>query len=202
MADQTYDRKALGALFLRRFAAEKAVDAAARGKQVRARRAERKAVEAPDVPDFSVAGAPRKRVPNTVDVERWWNEAMTEAFGVPRSVPWGPKERVLAKKLLGEFGAEAVQLRLAEFVASWADRDAVADRRLPSLPTLPLMWGMRQEVWAEELAGAQRNDAGGLAKKSKRATMSDKDRKREERRMVGEYNPREKDPKKWKGSEW
>ena len=214
MSEQVFDRKQLGALFLKRFAAERAEQSAQRGAAVQAKRAAKRvapvepeqaaaAAEAAAVPDFSVAGKPKRRPVNTVDVERWWRAAMEATFTVrARHVAWGPRERVLAKQLLLLYGPEAVERGLAEWIAAWSDHLGVVDGRLPPLPTLQLLWAMRQEVWSADVAGVERNVAKRLAKGEKGATLSDKERLREERRLVGEYNPREKDPKKRKGTEW
>jgi hypothetical protein len=199
------DRSKVTAAFLRKFAQQAAERSDARAAAVQVKRAAPKPVvpEVPEVPDFSVVGEPKRRKVNTVDVERWWRAAMGATFGVrAKHAAWGPKERALAKQLLLLYGAEAVERGLAEWIAAWPEHPAVVAGRLPALPTVALVWAMRQEVWSVDVAGVEHNATGGLAKSSRGATLSERDRKRAERAAAGEYNPREQDPAKRKGSGW
>lgn len=204
MVDRIVDRRTLGVAFLRKMARDAAVEsdqhaAAAKAKRA-ARRVERQAQPIPpDIPDFDCAGEGKRGVPNAATVEEWWRAAMATAFdGRVRHEKWTIAQLVLAKKLLTAYGPEEMQRGLAEILATWGEHPGVVAGNLPAIPTINLIYGMRETIWKISQAGLERSAQSGLVKKKKGATMSDKEAKRQERMATGEWNPKEKDPSKWK----
>ena len=201
VGSQGVDRKALGALFLRRLAVEKGAESDRRALEVQAKRAGRAGTRQLQIPDFTCVDPP-KRPATVADVERWWCEAFHAAGIHSKHQRWGGKERKLAKELLGLYGEEAVRRGLEDTIADWIENPRTIKGEVVQVPTLGLVWAMRAQVWGAEIAGRQPNAEKRLANCGKSVTMSEKARIREERRTIGEYHPKEKDPRKRKGSGW
>ncbi len=206
MTERIVDRRTLGAAFLRKMARDSAEKSDKRGAEVQAKRAARRS-EGPqpvaDVPDFDCVGEGKRGEPNAATVEAWWRAAMATAFdGRVKHEKWTMSQLVLAKKLLAAYGAEEMQRGIAEALATWAERPEVAEGILSPIPTINLLYGMRDRIWRISQAGMERGVQSGLVKGKKRGTMTDREAKRKERMATGEYNPKETDPKKRKGIGW
>jgi hypothetical protein len=206
MRAKIMDRR-MGLALARKLVRDSAQESDRRGVEVQQKREQRRARQAqeppPALPDFDCVGEPKQRVPNAADVERWWCEAMGAAFdGRVRHERWTVHQMTLAKKLLALYGAEEVRRGLAETLATWSQHPAVVERRLGEIPTINLLWGMRETIWGIPRAAVERSEQSGLVKKKKGGRIGDREAKRQERLATGEWNPKEKDPKKRKGIGW
>lgn len=77
-----------------------------------------------------------------------WSTEFRELFGKEVEVPkWGPAERSLAKKLIGEIGFDEAHKMVRQFVSNWRQRP------FDGVPSMRLMWAMRQRLLAE-MSGA------------------------------------------------
>ena len=74
-----------------------------------------------------------------------WSASFREKFGEDIDVPkWGPKERSLIRRILGE-GVEfdEVLAMLRHFISTWDQRP------FDGVPSIGLMWNQRQRLFAE-----------------------------------------------------
>ena len=95
--------------------------------------------------------APRKGA-NSKDVEKWIREALWEAFGRKFIIPAWPQschQRVLSKMLLAAYGEDMTKRAIVLFCQTWDQKVAESGGRLAGVPTINLIWGMRERIFAE-----------------------------------------------------
>lgn len=92
---------------------------------------------------------PKKKA-NSADVERWFREALFELKGRKYVISqWSGKQKATANRLLKTYGDELVEKAVKLFVESWPQRMARSRGRLYGEPTIMLLYGMRDEIFAE-----------------------------------------------------
>lgn len=86
----------------------------------------------------------RKRSNPQAELHVEWSTEFRELYGKDVEVPgWGPAERSLAKKLIGEIGFDKALAMVRHFVRTWPKRT------FEGVPGMKLMWTMRQRMLAE-----------------------------------------------------
>jgi hypothetical protein len=95
----------------------------------------------------------RKRSNPQAELHAEWSGLFREAFGADLEVPkWGPAERSLASKLAKEFGFDETVGMVRHFIGTWKER------AFDGVPSVKLLWSMRQRVLAE-ISGAVKVNA-------------------------------------------
>jgi hypothetical protein len=93
---------------------------------------------------------PRKRRINSTDVERWFLSGIRSLYGDKFIIPkWSVKQRTLAKKLIDIYGPELVEKAVRYLCGNW---DSIVEKSRGSLsgaPTVNLLWGMKERVFAD-----------------------------------------------------
>lgn len=138
-------RKRLGALRRR------AASVQDKTKQVKVEVTEKRAkakAKAPVV-DFKKAVVKVKPI-NSLDVEQWFRDGIWELYGRKFIIPsWTVKQKTLAKRLLTAYGPELTQSAVAMLCSGWNDMKRKSRGRLSGAPTINLLWGMRERVYAD-----------------------------------------------------
>lgn len=98
---------------------------------------------------------PRPKPVNTVDVEQWFREGIFALYEKPLILSrWGVKERALAKKLLKTYGPDLTKRTVEHFCRSWPDLLKRSRGRISGVPTVTLLWAMRDSVFSDVQLGA------------------------------------------------
>jgi hypothetical protein len=98
---------------------------------------------------------PRPKPVNTVDVERWFREGIFALYDRPLILSrWGVKERALAKKLLKTYGDDLTKRTVEHFCREWPDLLKRSRGRISGVPTVMLLWAMRDSVFSDVQLGA------------------------------------------------
>lgn len=159
------DRMSLGALRAKmKVAQDRALDdqrAAAAKRQVR--KDEKAAQPKSEVPSFAehekdeLTNGGRKRQPvvNSTTVMEWFREGLREAYGDKLTIPegrgwWTVGQKKTALLLLDQYGPEKVRRTISHFCRTWEDRVDRSNGFLGGIPTINLLWKMKDEVFAEE----------------------------------------------------
>ena len=100
-------------------------------------------------PPDNVEAFKLERPATSTDVERWFRVRLVEMYGQSFIIPpWMVKQRTLAKKLLGTFGSDIVQGAVNLFCDRWPEIVRKSRGRFGGPPTINLLWGMREEIFA------------------------------------------------------
>lgn len=105
----------------------------------------------------------RKRVSAT-HVEAWFRESLFDLYGRKFVIPkWTMKQKTLAKRLLEAYGGDLVREAVDHFFKTWDNMVANSKGKLTGAPTVSLLWGMRERVFADvqnkgRKAGVARKD--------------------------------------------
>ena len=108
----------------------------------RAKREEKKQID----PRPNYRKAPRKK--NSVDVETWFRDGIEKARG--RKVvlsPWTIAQKKLAKDLIKIYGEELTEQAVDYMCRNWKKLKK-GFKSPPSVPTINLLWGMRDNIFA------------------------------------------------------
>lgn len=121
----------------------------------------RQASEEQEAQEVAEAINQRVRLVNSTDVRKWFEEGVVT--GLARQVrlaPWGVKEKTLAKRLLREYGVELTRQAVDYFTIGWATISENG-RKFRGLPTINLLWGMRDTIFGEVQLGRLRPEPIG-----------------------------------------
>jgi len=135
----------------RRFADEKAVKVK---KKIEKRIANAKArAEMPKLPNFNEGGGQtiRKRL-NSTDVQNWFREGIVLHVDSNTTIPpnnlwWGGRERKNAVMLLEAYDGELVRKAVLWLCEYWSEMVKSSGGRLSGLPTVGLLWVIRDRVF-------------------------------------------------------
>jgi hypothetical protein len=87
---------------------------------------------------------------NSVEVEKWFRHGIREVYGENYLVSaWNVKHRVLAKKLLAEYGDDLTERGVGWFCRNWKRLVSNSNGRLIGCPTVQLLWAMKDQVFGE-----------------------------------------------------
>ena len=108
------------------------------------------------------------RKPNSTDVHRWFKVALRKQFGKSFIVgAWNIKQKTLAKQLIDEYGPELMAIAVEYFVDNWDDIVDKSGGRLRGVPTVNLLWGMRDQIFgAVQTLGRRRSKPPKAEKKN------------------------------------
>ena len=163
-------------------AAKERTAAAQKKMQERRDDANKKREEAPkpEVPSFDLSltndGQKARRPVNSTQVKEWLRAGLRTLYGEKLTLPrdnewWTVHEKSLALKLLRSYGPDLVEKTLAHFCATWPQRVDEAEGRLGGIPTIGLLWKLREGIFAE---------AQGVVKQTKRTGRKRKDKNSDE----------------------
>lgn len=114
----------------------------------RAKRKKTKPVEPMLVQPEPVEPPPKKV--NSVDVEKWMRQGIYDLYGKRFIIPrWNVKQRTLAKKLLQIYGADLTEKAVKYYCDDWANLVQRSKGKIYGAPTINLLWGMRETIFAQ-----------------------------------------------------
>jgi hypothetical protein len=117
--------------------------------EVTEKRAKAKAKAKPAKPEGVVHELPKKPI-NSVDVEQWFRNGIWDLYGTKFIIPsWTVKQRTLAKKLLGVYGPSLTKKAVELLCSDWKKMVRNSRGRLSGAPTVNLLWGMRERIYAD-----------------------------------------------------
>lgn len=93
---------------------------------------------------------PEKHPATSTDVFAWFVEGMAKLHGRKIVVcAWTIPQKTLAKKLLQAYGEELVHKAVDRFCSTWNEIVQGSRGRLTGAPTINLLWGMRERIFAD-----------------------------------------------------
>ena len=93
---------------------------------------------------------PRGRSATSRSTEALFKAMLKEYFGSSfRVAVWGVKERTLAKRMSEMYGADLMTKAVRHYFETWDDRVAKSNGRLRGVPTMGLMWAMKDQLFGE-----------------------------------------------------
>lgn len=132
----------------------------ARRKTAQAReRREKRVAPAKPVPSFDNLradddGQTPNGVLNSTHVQGWFKESLLEKYGDAFIVaPWTRQQQKLAKDLLALYGGDLVRRAVAFLVASWDALVEGSNERLSGVPSVNLLYAMRERVFGDVQTG-------------------------------------------------
>jgi len=133
---------------------EKTKSARVAVKQKRSKRSDTKAVQPPESIQVDDDVQTAKSVVNSNHVYGWYKTVLLEKYGSDFIVaPWTVVQKKLAKDLLGVYGGDLVKKAVGFFVESWDAIVSGSNDRLSGFPTINLMFGMRERIFADVQQG-------------------------------------------------
>lgn len=91
-----------------------------------------------------------KKPANANDVFKWFVDGMAKLHG--RKIvlcAWTIPQKTLAKRLLQAYGEDLTQRAVDYFCTSWNEIVQSSRGRLTGAPTVNLLWGMRERIFAD-----------------------------------------------------
>ncbi len=93
---------------------------------------------------------PKVKPINSTQVEEWFTEELRELYGVAFIIPrWTVPQKTLAKRLLNTYGPELVRQAVGYLAKHWKMMVKQSKGGLSGVPTVNLLWGMRERVFGE-----------------------------------------------------
>lgn len=89
------------------------------------------------------------KVANAKDVRRWFEIGCEKHIGLSRLPSWRPQDWSNAKRMLEEFGQDAMEKTVAWFFENWSKYVAASRGRLNGIPTPSLMIAMKSQVFPD-----------------------------------------------------
>lgn len=87
---------------------------------------------------------------NSTNVEQWFRDGVWALYGKKFIIPsWTVKQRTLAKRLLTAYGPELTKDAVDLLCSGWRSMVSKSRGRLSGAPTVNLLWGMRERVYAD-----------------------------------------------------
>ena len=130
---------------------KKALASKAKTEDARAERQAKKAKKkAPPRLSEMTPSQRRGKTVNSTHVEAWFREGVVGIYGRNFVIPkWTVKQRKLAKMLLETYGESLVKNAVVHFCKTWDTMVRDSRGRLSGAPTVNLLWGMRERVFAD-----------------------------------------------------
>lgn len=110
--------------------------------------------------DYDECGQSRERVLSFVDVREWFREGIIKRLSWSVTLPandkwWGGKQGLLSRKLLDAYDGELVKKAIFYLCDNWEDMVRDSGGRLSGLPTIELLWSIRDRIFPEAERGRQ-----------------------------------------------
>lgn len=93
---------------------------------------------------------PKEKAVNSVTIHGWFREQLVKRHGsgYPRS-SWAAKQRTLAMGILKQYGEKMTYDLIVHMFDRWDDLCAQSRGKLTGVPTIELLWGMRERLVGE-----------------------------------------------------
>ena len=93
---------------------------------------------------------PKVKPVNSTQVEQWFTEELRELYGSDYIISrWTIPQKTLAKRLLDTYGPDLVRQAVSYLAKHWKLMVKRSKGSLSGVPTVNLLWGMRERVFAE-----------------------------------------------------